>query len=394
MISSSFRLPLLVLAVLLGSVVAGTAALVGFSDEAQVAAPDWIWCDSEAAPGAACSVRTQFSLWSSADGADLHIAASGPAKVLLDGKPAGATTGKGQATVLRLGPLTAGPHDLQIDATHAEGRPGICAYLDLPSGCADRLRVGTGAGWNLAAPSANGTGNDAKVLAGYEAGPAPYAFGPPPTVIAVPKGPRFWTVLGVLAASLAACCLAGPVLRPAAAPRRDTAVANLAIIGPSIAYGTASVAIAALGATSASVGAIVALQLVATTLFTLVLIGWKSGTQRIDQDQVQHRAELRGYDDMCHEVDMLVLEVNQCPDDLRAALDQPIRELADGIRYAATTTETPELDRRILDGIGALRQAVRGGQATAGAADIQPGIRMLLGAIREREIRAQSARRA
>ena len=73
---------------------------------------------------------------------------------------------------------------------------------------------------------------------------------------------------------------------------------------------------------------------------------------------------------------------------------RPIRELADGIRYAATTTETPELDRRILDGIDALRQAVRGGQATAGAADIQPGIRMLLGAIREREIRAQSARRA
>lgn len=389
--SASFRVPLLLLAVLLAAIAGGAAAFLGFTDPRPVALPGWLWCGGSAASGDACALGTSFSLRSEVADATIRVAASGPARVLVDGQPRGATGAKGDPSVVQLGALSAGPHELVVEATHQAGEAGVCAVLELPAAASDRARIVTDASWTVAG---TGGGRMPSVTAAYDAGPWPSAFGPLESSAAVPKPARFWTVLLLLMAAMVVACLAGPILRPSAGTRRDTAVVNLAVIYPSVLYASAAFVITSLAATGMGTGVIVGMHVVATALFAFVLIAWKTGSTAIDRDQVQHRAELAGYDAMCDAVELLRLDLGEAPAGMRAELDGPLQELADAVRYGSTGTATPELDRRVIEGIESVRAAIRSGGASADAGAVATALRTLVGIVRERELRLQSARRA
>ena len=388
--SASFRVPLLLLAVLLAAVAGGAAALFGFTDPRPVALPGWIWCGGPAGSGEACAVGTSFSLRTEVGDASMRVAASGPARVLVDGQPRGATGAKGDPAVVQLGTLAAGPHELRIEATHQAGDAGICAVLELPAAASDRARIVTDASWSVQGSAGSGMPT---VTAAYDGGPWPGAFGPLDESASVPKPARFWTVLLLLMGAMTVACLAGPVLRPAGGTRRDTAAVNLAVIYPSVLYASAAFVITSLAATGMGTGVIVGMHVVAAALFALVLIAWKSGATVIDEDQVRHRAELSGYDAMCDAVEHLRLDLSEAPSGLRAELDGPLHELADAVRYGSTGTTTPEIDRRVIEGIEAVRAAIRSGGDSGSGGSVASAVRTLIGLVRERELRLQSARR-
>lgn len=387
--SSPYRLPLLVLSVLLVTIVAGTAALLGFSSERPVPVPEWIWCSRSAEPGAECSVSLPFSVGRAVPSATLRVAASGPAKVQLDGLAVGSSGGTGEPIDIPLRDLKAGPHEIRIDASHGTGVPGICAMADLSD---DGLpRIVTDASWSRAADAA---GSMVTVVAPYPGGPRPSPFGAVADSVAVAKGSRFWVVLLALMGAMVVSCLAGPVLRPPGRGRRDVWVADLAILVPSILYASAACIITSVAAFEAATGVILALHAGSTAIFVLVLIAWKTGTEFISQDQVRHRGELLGYDAMCDAVESLRLDLAGAPDGLRSALQPDLQELAESVRYSSTGSSVPDVDRAILDAIESLRAAVRQGGDGEGPDHCAQRIRGVVARIREREIRLQSGRRA
>jgi hypothetical protein len=388
--TSPLRLPLLVLAVLLLAIVTGTAAIFGFTDRQQLATPDWIWCGTRAADGSTCSVSLRFNLRRPVGAVVLRVAASGAARVQLDGTPLGATNATGAPAEIALRDVPAGAHELRIDASHGSGSAGICAFVDLPGGAGDRARLATDATWE---ERTSGNGSMAAVVAPYSAGPLPSPFGELAASTAVAKDGRFWAVLLSLVVAMAVATLAGPILRPPGQGGRDTAVMDLAIVVPSVIYGSLAFVITSLAATDVGAGLIVALHVASTAVFVLLLIAWKTGERHIEQDQVAHRAELGGYDSMCDAIEMLKLDLGESPAGLRSALQSAVNELAESVRFASTGTAVPELDRSILHSIESLRAAVREGGEGADAR-IAPMIRAIRARVREREIRLQSSHRA
>jgi hypothetical protein len=386
---SPYRLPLLILVVLLATILAGTAALFGFSSERQAPVPDWIWCSRTSQPGEQCSLSLRFEARRDVRATSLRIAASGPARVQLDGMPIGATGGSGEPADLPIRDLKAGSHELRIDASHGSGTPGICAMVELPG--SDRGRVVTDASWQEASA---GSGSMASVTATYASGPRPSPFGNVPPSVTEARDARFWVVLLMLMLAMVIACMAGPVLRPPGAGRRDLWVADLAVVFPSILYASAAFVITSLAAADLGTGLIVALHVVSTAVFVLVLIAWKTGTEFIARDQVQHRAELSGYDAMCEAVELLKLDLSSAPEGTRSALRAGIHELAESVRYSSTGTAVPDVDRAILEGIQALRASLRNGGDAQGTDQCSRRIHAVIDRLREREIRLQSGRRA
>lgn len=385
---SSLRLPLQLLAVLSVTIICAAAALFGFVEREPVPVPILIGCGSRSADGGICSVSTGFVLSRPVDRASLMIAGTGPVRAVLDGAVQSSASAKGEPTEVVVRGLAPGAHDLRIEVSASDGSPAVSAYMDLPVGVAASARIATDATWEV-------VGGGAAVAAREPAGGTRAApFGDVPDSVTTPRDGRFWSILAMLLASMVICCLAGPVLRPAASSRADTAVVNLAIIVPSIAYGAVAFIITSLAASDLGIGALVTMHLVSTAIFVLLLMAWKGGSEHADVDQSRHRAELAGYDAMCDAVELLNLELSQAPGDLRAALESPIRELAESVRHASAGASTADLDDRILQGIESLRNAVRSGSDAAAAAEIAPGVRSVIGFIREREIVARSRRRA
>jgi hypothetical protein len=171
-------------------------------------------------------------------------------------------------------------------------------------------------------------------------------------------------------------------------------VADLAVVFPSILYASAAFVITSLAAADLGTGLIVALHVVSTAVFVLVLIAWKTGTEFIARDQVQHRAELSGYDAMCEAVELLKLDLSSAPEGTRSALRAGIHELAESVRYSSTGTAVPDVDRAILEGIQALRASLRNGGDAQGTDQCSRRIHAVIDRLREREIRLQSGRRA
>lgn len=388
---SPLRLPLLLLAILSVTIVAGAAAIFGFADREPVATPDWVWCSPRAAEGSSCSVGVRFSLREPVGSAVLRLTATGPARAQLDGSSLGATGGSGEPVEITLRDLAAGSHDLRIDATHVSGLPGVCAFIDLPSGASDRSRIASDASWE---DRSAGDGRMVSVTGAYASGPRPGPFGGISSSVLVAKGARFWVMLLMLLLAMAVACLAGPILRPPGQSSRDAWLVDQAIIVPSIAYGSFAFVISALAATAISTGVLVALHLVSTAVLVLLLVAWKTGARHIEQDQAVHRAELRSYDSLCESMELLKLDLSQAAPELRAAIQGPMHELAEAVRYASTGTAVPDLDRSILASIEALRESVRDGGGEGGAAGITATVRKVMARVREREIRLQSARRA
>lgn len=388
---SPLRLPLLLLAILSTTILAGAAAIFGFADREPVSAPDWVWCSPRATDGSTCSVGVRFSLREPVGSAVLRLAATGPARAQLDGSALGATGASGEPVEIKLRDLAAGSHDLRIDATHGSGLPGVCAFIDLPSGASGRSRVASDASWE---DRSAGDGGMVSVTGPYSAGPRPSPFGDIPSSVLVAKGARFWVTLFMLLLAMAVACLAGPILRPPGQSSRDAWLVDQAIIVPSIAYGAFAFVISALAATAIPTGVLVALHLASTAVLVLLLVAWKTGARHIEQDQAIHRAELFSYDSLCDSVELLKLDLSQTAPDLRAAIEGPIRELSEAVRYASTGTAVPDLDRSILASIESLRDSVREGGGEGGAAGIAAHVRKVIASVREREIRLQSARRA
>lgn len=391
--NSRFRLPLLLLGVLSLSIIAATAALFGFSTPRPLPSPEWIWCEGTADEGDRCTLSLRFTAHSEIARADLRVAASGAARVLLDGNPVGTTGTNGEATTVSLAKLAAGGHELRIEANHSTGTPGVCAIAELPRGTGDRDRLVTDAAWECSAAAGDAPAM-ARVIAPYSGGPRPSPFGGIATTAHEPKGERFWTVLALLLASMAVACLAGPMLRPPGGARDTAAVTGLAIIFPSILYGSASSVITALAASSIGTGALVALHIGSTTVFVLVLVAWKTGSEHVDRDQAAHRAELSSYDAACDAMELLRLDLDSASPELRAALQAPVRELSESVANASTGNGIPELDQSISGGIDSLRAAVRAGGGEPEAAAIVARVRALVAHVREREIRMRALRRA
>lgn len=388
---SPLRLPLLLLVILWAAILAGTAAMFGFSDRESAPAPDWVWCSPRAADESTCSVGVRFSLREPVSGATLRLAATGPARVQLDGKVVGSTAASGEPVEIKLPNLAIGSHDLHIDATHGSGLPGVCALIDLPPAASDLPRVCSGVGWDNRSA---GDGGMLSITGPYAAGPRPSPFGEVASSVAVPKDERFWVVLVLLLVAMAVACLAGPILRPPGRSTTDTWLIDQAVVIPSIAYGTIACVITALAATAIPTGVLVALHVVSTGVLALLLVAWTTGSRHVEQDQALHRAELRGYDSLCDAVELLRLDLGQAAPELRAALQGPFSELAETVRYASTGTGVTELDRSILTSIEALRASVRDGGVEGGAAGVAVKVRDVLARVREREARLQSVRRA
>jgi hypothetical protein len=388
---SPLRLPLLLLAILSVTIVAGAAAIFGFADREPVAMPDWVWCSPRAAAGSSCSVGVRFSLREPVSSAVLRLTATGPARAQIDGRTLGATGASGEPVEIKLGDLAAGSHDLRIDATHGSGLPGVSAFIDLPTGASDRSRIASDASWENRSA---GDGSMVSVTGPYAAGPRPDPFGGISSSVLVAKGARFWVMLLMLVLAMAVACLAGPILRPPGQSSRDTWLLDGAIIVPSIAYGAVAVLICSLAATAISTGLLVALHLVSTTVLVLLLVAWKTGARHIEQDQVTHRAELQTYDSLCESMELLQLDLSQAAPELRSVVQGPMHELAEAVRYASTGTAVPDLDRSIVASIESLRESVRDGGGDGGAAGITNTVRKVMARVREREIRLQSARRA
>lgn len=388
---SPLRLPLLLLAILSATILAGAAAIFGFADREPVATPDWVWCSPRAAEGSSCSVGVRFSLRKPVGSAVLRLTATGSARARLDGSALGATGASGEPVEIKLRDLGVGSHDLRIDATHGSGLPGVCAFIDLPSGAADRSRIASDASWE---DRSAGDGGMVSVTGPYAYGPRPSPFGEISSSVLVAKGARFWVMLFMLLLAMAVACLAGPILRPPGQSSRDTWLIDQAIIVPSTAYGAFACIISALAATAIPTGVLVALHLMSTAVLVLLLVAWKTGARHIEQDQAIHRAELCSYDSLCDSLELLKLDLSQAAPELRAAIHGPIHELAEAVRYASTGTAVPDLDRSILGSIESLRESVRDGGGESGAAGITATVRRVLASVREREIRLQSVRRA
>ena len=386
---SRYRLPLVILVVLLATILAGTAALFGFSSERQAPVPDWIWCSRTSQSGEQCSLSLRFEARRDVRATSLRIAASGPARVQLDGMPIGATGGAGEPVDLPIRDLKVGSHELRIDASHGSGTPGICAMVDLPG--SDRGRIVTDASWQQASA---GGGSMASVTATYASGPRPSPFGNVPPSVTEAKDARFWVVLLMLVLATVLACMAGPVLRPPGPGRHGLWVADLAVVFPSILYASAAFVITSLAASDLGTGIIVALHVGSTAVFVLVLIAWKTGTQFMANDQAHHRAELSGYDAMCEAAELLKLDLSSAPEETRSALRAGIHELAESIRYSSTGTAVPDVDRAILEGIHALRTALRDGGDPQATDQCSRRIRGVIERLREREVRLQSGRRA
>jgi hypothetical protein len=388
---SPLRLPLLLLFILSATILAGTAAMFGFADREPVPEPDWVWCAPRAADGSTCSVGVRFALREPVDSAVLRLAATGSARVQLDGKSVGATGASGEPVEIKLRDLAVGSHDLRIDATHGSGVPGVCAFIDLPPGASERSRVSSDGGWDDRSSDGGGM---VSVTGPYASGPRPSPFGEIPSSVLVAKDARFWVVLVALLLAMGVACLAGPILRPPGRSTTDTWLVDQAVVIPSIAYGGVACVISALAVTAIPTGVIVALHVVSTAVLALLLVAWTTGARHIEHDQAIHRAELWGYDSLCDAVESLRLDVGQAAPDLRAAIQGPVHELAEAVRYASTGTGVPELDRSILASIESLRASVREGGGQGGAASVASQLRAVLASVREREARLQSARRA
>lgn len=386
--SSSYRIPLLFLFVLEATILGGAAAIFGFVERVKVAQPEWIWCAPRASNGDTCSVSLRFSLQDSVSDATLRVSATGPVRALLDGTPVGSTSSAGGQAEFVLRDLTEGSHELAIEATHGSGTPGICAFVDLPPEASTRPRLGTDASWG--GKDANGSGM-ASIIGPYSAGPFPKPFGDIPGSAMVLPGLRFWTTLALLMTAMVVTCLAGPILRPAQKSEHGALPIDLAIVFPSILYGSAAFLITALAASSISTGMIVALHVGSTAMFVLLLVGWKEGAQHIDRDQMLHRAEVSGYDSLCEASELMRLDLGKMNPEMRRTLQAPVDELADAIRFASTGMSAPELDTAIMGSMASLRAAMHGGHD---AATITSRIRSVVDMIREREIRLRAERRA
>jgi hypothetical protein len=247
-------------------------------------------------------------------------------------------------------------------------------------------RVVTDASWNAASSMAT-------VVGGYESGPIGPIFGPLDSESFSPKGARFWVPLACLVLAMAIGCFAGPLLRPSDHSRSDTSIVDLAVIIPSVVYASAACVItsfAALGVGPASIGG---LHVIAAAVFALTLVVWKKGAIFVEKDQVAHRAELSGYDSMQTHFEVLQSTAMSRSPAFQAATRQPLRELGEAIRFAATSTSTAEFDARIVAALLDFDTKVASASEMP-AEEFATKAREVVMLLRQREVFAQAARRS
>lgn len=383
---SSLRLPLTILVTLVAMIVACAGLLFGFSVSESVPLPSSIGvADREDGSGKITFSRT-FSLDRPARSGVLWLAVAETGRAEIGGVPIVADV-QGTAKQGTIGSLQPGLHTVSVEVQPGSSRPLAIGYLEI-----DGMpgRIVTDGSWN--ARSEGGSTSAAVSVGRYGEPPFGPVFGELSDSRKVPKGAGFWAPLIALIVATCIASLAGPLLRPAGRSGRDMEVVDLAVIVPSIIYGSAAFLITGLAGLGAGPGVILSLHVVATTVFVLVLVAWKSGGKLAERDREIHRAELSGYDSFQTAFELAAASVEGQPEAFRSAVRSALSGLGEAVRYAGTTAATPEVDREILSGLQSLE--VEAATPDSDPADFQRRIAAISALIKRREILAASTRRA
>ncbi len=145
---------------------------------AAVAAPSWIWSSSSARATEKSTFARVFTLDAPATDVVLVISADNRARVMLDGREVAVNTEWEIPSIVEIGTLTKGEHELIIEAQNEGGVGAVCAQLDLTKTGGVRARVTTDGSWEVRGGEvASGEARPATVIARYGDAPWGAVFG-------------------------------------------------------------------------------------------------------------------------------------------------------------------------------------------------------------------------
>ena len=394
MTNRHLQIPLAILAILLFAIFGVTASWFGFTNKIDLPTPSWIWSSSMAADGEIATFTRSFTLENSASNATLHIAADDRAKVWLDGRQVGATVAPLKELEVLIDDLAHGTHTLKIEATNVSGSGAVLAMLNIKSSFVNTLRIVTDSEWETVASGATNR-ISATAIAPYGADPWGNVFGKIRTEIYQPKDARFWCILLCLVGAITIVSLAGPILRPPSASSRSLIAFNLAVVIPSVVYGSVAVIITALASYPAiSGGLIFAMHVTSTAVFMMLLLGWKAGANFVERDQVVHRVELKGYDSMLSAVKLLQITLQSMPEEFQKAVGTTTETLAESIRFSSTSSATAQIDVHILNLLHAMASTLVPSQASDKLDSFMSQAQTVSDLLKKREVLAETYRPA
>lgn len=394
MTNRHLQIPLAILAILLFAIFGVAASWFGFTNKIDLPTPSWIWSSSMASDGEMATFTRSFTLENSASSATLHIAADDRAKVWLDGRQVGATVAPLKELEVLIDDLAHGTHTLKIEAANVSGSGAVLAMLNIKSSFVNTLRIVTDSEWETVGSGATNR-ISATAIAPYGADPWGNVFGKIRTEISQPKDARFWCILLCLVGAITIGSLAGPILRPPSASSRSLIAFNLAVVIPSVVYGSVAVIITALGSyPTISGGLIFAIHVTSTAVFMMLLLGWKEGAKYVERDQVVHRVELKGYDSMLSAVKLLQITLQSMPEEFQKAVGTTTVTLAESIRFASTSSATAQIDVHILNLLHAMASTLVPSHASDKLDSFMSQAQTVSDLLKKREVLAETYRTA